>query len=208
YFYANMDDEVGTYTAHFGNEAISDGSSSMNVTDEGTDFTLEGVIYVTAAAAGRTWFLNPVYQAADGSVYAINGSGTSSSGDTSEGAAFWQTISAEYTVTQDGKTTTDSITAKIGIILMYVPERLRFIQFGSDGAVLTLEEYAPGTLPETIRPEADAAYLVVETYKTAFDGKTTVSRTLYERGAEYIDAYSAREDGICVKQATALDWGK
>lgn len=210
YFYARLTDEAGVYSAAYGDEAVADGHSYFSFTDEGDDVKLEGVIYVASpsSSAGMMHFFNPVYQAADGSVYAVAGSSISADANGSEGEAYSQTISATYTETVNGEVTTDSTSVKISISVMFAPTRIRVVQFGAQGGVLADDEYLPGTLPESIEPQRSAAYIVVETYKTAPDGTVIISRTLYEQDDESMETFHARADGICVKQLTALVWAE
>jgi len=213
YLYARMGDGQGSYFATYGDEAVADGHSYFNITDEGDDVKLEGVIYVDSSSAGMIHFFNPIYQAADGSIYAVAGSSISSDVNGGEGDAYSQAISATYTEsstyteTVNGKVVTDSTSVKITISIMFTPTRIRVVQFDAQGGVLASDEYLPGALPESIAPQKSAAYIVVETYKTAPDGIAIISRTLYEQDDESMETFHARADGICVKQFTALVWG-
>ncbi len=206
YFYAHVTDEQGSYTTAYGDEAVSGGQNAFAYTDEGESVNLEGTIYVAASLAGKTFYFNPVYQAADGSIYATTGNGFSSQGDHSEGELYAQTLSATYSETKNGVTTADSISIKLGIGVLYPPTRICVLQLDAESAVLSAELYAPGNLPESIAPAKGAAYIVVESYKTDAGGNEVVERKLYERGAESIETFYARDDGVCVRQFTALDW--
>jgi hypothetical protein len=208
YFYARMEDGQGSYSAAYGDEAVADGHNYFNFSDDGDDVKLEGVIYVDPSSAGMIHFFNPIYQAADGSIYAVAGSSISSDVNGSEGEAYSQTISSTYTETVNGKVVTDSTSVKITIGIMFTPTRIRVVQFDAQGGILAGDEYLPGALPESIAPQRSAAYIVVETYKTAPDGTVIVSRTLYEQDDESMETFHARADGICVKQFTALVWGE
>lgn len=207
YFYTRMRDGQSSYFASYGDEAVADGHSYFSYMDEGDDVKLEGVIYVDPSSAGMIYFFNPVYQAADGSIYAVAGSRISSDGYGSEGESCSQTISSTYTETVNGKAATDSTSVKITISIMFTPTRIRVVQFDAQGGVLAGDEYLPGALPESIAPQRSAAYIVVETYKTAPDGTVIIARALYEQDDESIETFHARADGICVKQFTALVWG-
>ncbi len=207
YFYTEMKDMSGSYTAVFGDEGISDGHNTIDVRDGGTSVTLDGIICIAInGAVTPTLYFNPVYQAPDGRVYATTGNGFSSSGDISEGGVYSQTLNSEYTETKDGVTTADSITVTISVKRVYKPLSVRVIQFDEDNTVLRTEEYEAGKLPETLTLEKGTAYLLAETKKRDANNGILVSRALYERGTESLDALYDRGDGICVKQSAALDW--
>lgn len=185
--------------------AVADGHTSYSQTDEGTSVTLEGTIYVSLNSGERTFYFNPVYQSADGRVYVTSGTGMSSSGD-AEGAVSSHTMESTHTVKEDGKAVTYRTSVKITIHPMNKPVKIVLLQMDDESSVLSRSEFEPGKLPEAIAPVAGAGYLVVETYKTDADGKEGVSRMLIAKGVESLDTFYCREDGICVKQWTALEW--
>jgi hypothetical protein len=207
YFFSTMSNEDGTYRAAGSDEAISDGHTAISVTDEGESITLDGTIYVVPTAGHGTYFMNPVYQSADGRVYAMSGSGVSfvESGS-AEGTACSQTLNATSTVTENGESKTYSISVKISFSVIYAPRRITLLQFGSDGDVLSRDEYLPGALPETISPEQGCSYIVLESHKTSPEAGEAVTRTLYQKNDETLESFYGREDGVCVKQFTALNW--
>lgn len=186
-------------------EAISDSRVSLNYGDEANSTTLEGTVYVSPGS-GHTYYFNPVYQSPDGRVYATNGSGIFVDGIQSEGAACSQTLNAGYTTTENGKTVTDSISVKISISTMYPPEKIMTLQMDANSAVVSRSEYKPGEMPETVTPEEDTEYFIVETYKTDGDGKALISRKLYGRDIEYLEDFICREDGVFVKQQRQIIW--
>ena len=205
YFYYTITDGDETYNTASGNEAISDGQTNISVTDEGESVTLDGTIYVAAASGNVTYYMNPVYQSADGRVYAMNGSGISFDGD-SEGVAGSQTMDATTTVMENGEKNTYSISVKTTISVMNPPRRVSVLQFDSDDAILSRDEYLPGSLPETITPKQGCSYIILETIKTSPKQGETVFRTLYQREDETLESFYLRDDGVCVKQSTALKW--
>lgn len=206
YFCSTMSNEDGSYSAASSDEAISDGHTAISVTDEGTDITLDGTIYVVPAGGHGTYYMNPVYQSADGRVYAMSGSGVSFiESDSAEGTACSQTITAESTVTENGESKTYSVSVKISLSVMYAPQHIYLLQYRSDGELLSREKYLPGALPEAISPGQGCSYIVLESHKISPKGEAVVTRSLYQENAS-LESYYCREDGVCVKQFTALNW--
>lgn len=206
YFCYTISNKNGTYSSVSGGEALSDGHTNISTTDNGEDISLDGTIFVSPTADHTTYYMNPVYQSTDGRIYAMSGSGISFSGDSSKGAVFSQTLDATTTVTENGEVNTNSISIKISISVMNPPQRISVLQFGSDGGIVSREEYLPGALPQKITPEQGCSYIVLEAYKTSPEQVESVTRTLYQADDNTLESFYCREDGICVKQYTALNW--
>jgi len=207
YFCPTISNEDGIYIAASSDGAISDGHTAISVTEEGESITLDGTIYVVPAAGRGTYYMNPVYQSADGRVYAMSGSGVSFvEGDSAEGTACSRTITAESTVTENGESKTYSVSVKISLSVMYAPQHIYLLQYRSDGELLSRERYLPGALPEAISPAQDCSYIVLEAHKISPKGEAVVTRSLYQENDASLESFYCREDGLCVKQFTALNW--
>lgn len=187
-------------------EAVSEGRVGLYYGDDEDKITLEGTIYLSPSRANHTCYINPVYQDAQGGVFAVSGSGFSTDGAGSEGTVFTQTLEETKTVTQNRVRKSRSVSVKISIAVMRVPERIVILQLDANSAVLSRREYAPGALPERLAPEAGAAFLIVETHKRGEPDKGAVARALYDSGETALETFYCREDGVCVKCRTQLDW--
>lgn len=188
-------------------EEISDGRVDVKQDDQGSSITMEGTIYVTPGHV-KAYFFNPVYQSSDGSVYAMTGHGISASGDSPEGTAYSQTLDAAYTTAENEKTKKDSISVKISVSVMNPPEKIVVLQMGADGSLVFRTEYNPGEMPEAIVPEKNTEYFIVETKKASNSGDGTISRKLYGKDADTLEAFYCRKDGICVKQRVQIKWSR
>lgn len=187
-------------------EGISDGHSSYIYGDEEESITLEGTIYGAIGRAENTFYINPVFQSADGSVYATAGSGYMMNGVEGEGAVYSTTLDETTTITEKGKTKSKSFSIKISLTMMYAPEKITIIQMNQDSNIVLQNEYTPGEVPESLTMEMDTAYLIVETYKRDYNGNLFVTRSLTDRSEEAIETYYRRDDGICVKEWTQVNW--
>jgi hypothetical protein len=205
YFSYEIIGESG-YFASKSDEAISDGHININTGDDTDSRTMEGTIYVTPAAMD-VFYVNPVYQSVDGSVYLTSGNGISVSGNArDESQRMTQTLDAAYTVTENGRTKTDDFSVSISVSVMLAPERIVVLQMDTTSNILSRTEYAPGALPEALKPEKNAAYLVVETHKRDMAGNRRVSREIYSDDKENMTTFYAREDGICIERETGIRW--
>lgn len=89
---------------------------------------------------------------------------------------------------------------------MFPPERIVVLQMDADSSILMRTEHVPGGLPGMLTPEPATEYIVVETYKKDPEGNDKISRRLYDNSDESLETFFCREDGICVRQWTQLEW--
>ncbi len=207
YFAATIPETAADYSSIGTNSggAVSDGHMGLHCSDEEDMLTLDGTIYVSQGQ-NSSYYVNPVYQSVDGSVYAVSGSGYLSSDDQGEGTVFTKTLEETTTVTENRKSKKESSSIKISLAVLYAPKEIVVLQMDADSAVLARESYDPGTLPDKLSPEPGTAYILVETHKRDSEGKIRVSRVLFDRSTESMQSFYARADGVCIKQWTALAW--
>ena len=199
----------GSYSITSADDAISDCHTSVHTSDWEDRISLEGTIYYSPSGTGSiTFFPNPVYQSPDGRIYAVTGTGITSYGDHGEGDLYSQTLEETVTITENGKTKTSHTSIKISFGAMFPPSRIVVRQMDEESRVISSAEYKPGELPETLEISKDTAYIMVETYKQGRDGKTVISRSLFDKDDETLETYYCRDDGICVKQHTSLKWNR
>jgi len=199
------EDEVG-FTASSSDEAICDGHVSIHESDDEEKTSLEGTIYVAMGQSATSRYINPVYQSADGSVYAITGKGIMLAGEQGEGSSFTQTLEETTTVTENGKRKTISFNIKISLNIMIPPEKIVIVQMDKNSNIISKTEYFPGKLPDTLTPEANVDYIIVESHKHDSENNPVTSRSIYDRRNQNLETFYCRDDGICVKQWTNLDW--
>jgi hypothetical protein len=193
-------EEENSYIATMSDPAISDGHTSISVGDDENKTSIDGTIFVTPSNKINTYYFNPVYQSADGSVYAVTGDGFTFSSDAySEGSAYSQTMENTTSITENGKTKKDSISIKISISVMFAPEKIILLQMGFDNVIVSRTEYKPDEMPNKLTLEAGTGYLIVETHKTDNTGNMKVFREIYNGDADSIETFFVRSDGVCVK---------
>lgn len=189
-------------------EGISDGHSAYNYGDEEDSTTLEGTIYFSPSSTDTIFYINPVFQSADGSVYATTGNGYKVDGMLGEGPSYSTTLSETTTITENGKSKASSISITISLTMMYTPEKVVLLQMDQNSTIVSRKEYSPGELPESISTESDTAYLIVENYKRDYEGNSVISRSIYDSNQETLETFYSRDDGVCVKEWTQINWEK
>ena len=196
-------DESGDYTRMQNDDVFCDGTSAVHVTDEGSSYEFSAALYVPNDRTYAVFYCNPIYQTADGRVYALTGQGMSLSGETGSTAAMTQTLTQTLTEAQKGETQTRSFECAIKVQLAARPERVTLFWMDAESGVLRREEYAAGTLPETLRAE-DAEFLLA--VETAVDG--TQRRAIYEpeQEAQSLETLFEGDKGFLQMQYTQLEW--
>jgi len=198
-------EERDSYIASMSDEAISGGFVYIHMGDDESRRTMEGTIYVSPSESLTAYYINPVFQSSDGSVYMTSGSGISFSGD-GVGVTMSQTMSAVYTVTEHGRTTTESFSITISVSTMHAPEIIIIMQMDADNAPVLRTEYEPDAMPEVITLEADTAFVIVESHSNSGIDNISIHREIYGRDSDGIETFYDRDDGILVKRWTAIAW--
>ena len=154
-------------------------------------YRMDAVVYGTRDS-DAVICMNPVYQTPDGEVYVLSDKPMSYDVATMDGCS--------ATISQTGE---DGCTATLTIRHVVLPENYVIIEMNEENQPLRQAEFAPGGLPETYVPGADAAYLILE----ARAGEDT-TRTVYSPGDESIamDTYRPGQYGLCIKGYTRIEW--
>lgn len=198
-----FDSETGDpYTAISADGGITGGKTNLSVRDNEETLSLEGAVYVAPSQNAAVYYVNPVYQIADGRVYAASGNGITLDADSVPGVSFSTTLSSSTQET--GKK--QSAAVALTFVVMLPPEEIVLIQMDEANRILSRTAFLPGQTPKIITPEAGAAYLIVETRSHYGSGAAAVSRRLVNEEESGFDSFYCREDGICASAWTELDW--
>lgn len=162
---------------------------------------IEGTIYVPVGAQECAFFLNPVYQDAEGKVYLVGGTGISTNELL---GSMWTNIVEERTETDsNGETVTHKQEAKITIQATEVPDRIAIVQMSGENVMLDRQEYAPEELPETLTPAEGCAYILVEEY-TGED----VKRSLIGPDNDHMGVFVKSDEIYCTSRGTTILWAE
>ena len=207
FFYATVPAMSGnkSYETIISDPAISDGHTSIFTSDDENRVSIDGTIYVAPMSTIHTYYFNPVYQSADGSVYVISGNAFSVNTEKySEGSVCSYTLDTTTTINENGKVKKGSISVKISVSVMFAPEKIIVLQMGSDNALVSRTEYKPDAMPKELKLETSTTYFIVETHKRDDKGNMIISREIYGRDVENIETFFVRTDGVCVKHWTRI----
>lgn len=188
-----FEDSSNNYTTIIMDEGISDVHQGIHVTDDGTMQALEGTIY-TAVAGEYNFCMNPVYQDAEGRVYAV------------QGDAYSGSTLGEMTLTLNESFTSDfesySFEVKVTFTGIAAPSEIEVLQMDENNQILKSETFSPGNVPTELTTEAGTAYIIVVTHSV--DG--TLTREIYSQGAEAFYTFRLTENSLCAKATTQIHW--
>ena len=206
-----MRDEEGEYYTSISGDGISDVHVGHHSKDTGEAVSLEGVIYVSATSKSvqqgdTVFYFNPVYQTPEGQVYLMSGSGLGSMSVSDEGASMSHNMNETVTIDTDGEEKTYGCDVTVEIRPIIAPERLVVVQMSAENAALQQTEYVPGQLPESLSPEKETSYLLVESWKRDGNGQWIVDRSVCQQGEERISVLYDRGDGICEEEFLDVPW--
>lgn len=134
------------------------------------------------------FYMNPVYQASDGSVYLTSGNGIAAN-STDPGVLMSTKLSEEYKTTINGEEKTGGGSVEISFETAYVPSLLRIIEMDGKGNVVKLAELEPKALPESYTPDGDTAYIIAESLSRGADGGEVAARSFIEPEGEHKDIF-------------------
>ena len=159
-----------------GGDEICDVTSSLSVGDAAERVALKGTLYALIGEyESAQFYVNPVYQTADGEIYTITGNSYSMSGEL--GGSSTVNLEEETTITENGVTKTYGGAVEITFeVLKYAPVNIHIQFMNEDLEIVDTKEYVAGEMPEQLELAEDAVCIVVETQWA--DG--SVSRELLE----------------------------
>lgn len=193
-------------------DGICDISSNLHESDDGRETSLSGTVYTVprASADGFAYYVNPVYQTADGKIYAVPGSGISTASASEEGETMSTSFSDQADTTEKGRARTEKSSVTIQFASMFEPVKITLVQMDKENKVIKQEDFIPGKLPEELSAEKDTTYFLIETEKRTPDGTTVIARSIYEHKdseeEDSMETFYAMDNGIVSKQSTQIIW--
>lgn len=166
---------------------------------------MEASVYVRAGSP-CSYYFNPVYQQADGTLYLLPGTGITS--DSLNGASWSQSIAQSRSESFGETEETESYRYTVHIISADVPVDTELIFMSRENQVLqSLSDGELNLLFQEDMPQleipADVSYLLL---RQAKDGNEEFTHTLFDRGTETLEYMVAAEDTCLHPRSLALVW--
>lgn len=205
-FCAYVSTDGSGYWTSSTDDRYSDGNMHLTDTEELERIEMEGTIYSSTLSGWKCFYVNPMYQTADGKIYVVSGSGNSFGGDVASGMSSSQTLTETKTTTINGETKTLEAEIKINFVFMDTPISVTVLQFDNENNVIAQDAYTADSIPMEIVPAKVSQYLVLEMTQKSLNGSECIERQLVQHTDDYAYTFSVREDGICVKQSIVVNW--
>lgn len=207
-FCAYIETDGEGYWTSSGDEGYADGHWHLTDTDELQRIEMEGTVYSSTISGWKCFYVNPMYQTADGKIYVVPGSGNSFGGDVTPGMSSSQTLTESKTTVVNGEKKTVEAEIKVTFTFMDPPASITVMQFDKENQAIAQDNYNVDGIPTEISPLKDAQYIIVETVGTASDGSEAIQRQLVQLEDDCAYAFAIREDGICVQRGITINWEK
>lgn len=184
--------------------AITHPQFTINGTNAGDNLTLSGTIYLTPQAAGQVFILNPIHQADNGDIYAVQGQGVSFTGDLVDGMSSAQTMQDNITVRRKGLVETLTSTVEVTFQCINTPTTLTIQQFNNAGSLLASETYSAEALPTSLTPLPNADYFVTISRRTTLDGSEQIIQELTPADKRTLSTFVSQENGLCINHSIEI----
>lgn len=194
YFAPYIEKEGESYTTFQTGEGLQGVHNKVNATDYGNAVELSATIYVPIDTVNVTedefcYYMNPVYQSSDGSVYLMAGGGYWTNLSDAPGIEMTTKLHESFTQTVNGVSTEMESSVEIECIAVYVPTSVTVIQMAADGVVLKVESFLPRELPEQYAVEEGCQYIIMETHAFDSEGEDVIERTAIAPDTEDQDIF-------------------
>ncbi|HIQ67252.1 MAG TPA: hypothetical protein IAB74_01915 [Candidatus Faecousia excrementigallinarum] len=177
---------------------MSDASYKYDTLENGQVLTIEATLYLTKEAGPQVYYLNPVYQGAEGEVYLKpDDFGTS----TSTEAIASENLTATTTIEQEEADVVNTTDITVNFIHVDLSQGLTVLEMDENHQILKTHTFTPGELPESLQPLAETAYILTEE-QTASD----THRAIYQKEDTYFTALYLMDDMVCAQAQCSLEW--
>lgn len=212
-FAPTITDEDGSYLTSMTDTPVNDVHFGSKSHDYGTGkndvqgIELEGTVYVPGEGGLVKFYMNPVYQSADGSVYLTAGQGLQYDAEMGGAASLLLTDEQTQSV-NGGESTAYTASVKMNFDAVAVPILLRVIEMDAGSSILKTTEIDPAELPDEYEPQTGAAYLLLETVTTGDEGAEVVTRSIAGPDDEErnITVFVPVDGGYLVKAVCQVLW--
>ena len=185
---------------------------NYNVTDDGETQEISATVYQVSGKSEHTQYVNPVFQKENGEIYAMAGNGYSNGVGGSEGNTMAATLSGETTTVENGKTKTEGCKVTVQFATMYKPVRTIIYQMNEANQILKQTAYKPSEVPDSLRVEADTAYILAEIRKEDTSGKMVTTRTILnlnsseDEETQYLETWYPLDNGLISKKDVEIEY--
>lgn len=195
---------LATYQIQNGEESyytssVGDGICDVHMKSGGENQGISGTIWMAKNSGEVIYYMNPIYQTADGRVYLVPGSGLHISSDVGGRAS--QKIEEKATTTENGETYSYTFSAEVFIDFVEPAQTVTIIQMNENDEEIKRETFQVDSLPKQLVPGDDIAYLIVSS-----QSGDSVTRQINQPGEDQIEVFVQLDKQICIKDYIFVEW--
>lgn len=91
---------------------------------------------------------------------------------------------------------------------MYPTEKVTILQMDKDSNILKKDEYKPEDVPNELKAESTADYIIVESTKTTYDKQMKIERTIFSKSDQTLWFFCKGDDKVLIKAYTTILWNQ
>lgn len=196
-------DEHGEYENLQTDDVFCHTRTALSYTDEEARHDFSSTLYAASkSGASCAFFVNPIFQTADGRVYAQGGTGVSTNTDDGSRASMSKTLSQTTQQAENGETTARTFHCEITMQLTPAPTGAEVFWMTAQDGILQRETYAPGQFPAALDAQEAEFLLVIEHFA---DGSST--QTVFNAASTTSPgALRAAEGNLLAYQTATVTW--
>ena len=173
---------------------------SVHQTDDGTSNEASATMYIDPRGGAQIYRVNPVYQQADGAIYALRGNGCQIDAD-GEGSKCTMKLESTAARTENGKRVEETGRVEISFETRFPTMEVRILEMNAEG-IAAMKTFAAESLPEAFAPGTGTEYLIVESKNE----NGVVSRQLIEKDGSTIKIQVSGEGSALNIREIRVDW--
>ncbi|MGI6249038.1 MAG: hypothetical protein ACOYJX_06510 [Acutalibacteraceae bacterium] len=206
--YRMMEVKIGDgdsgYKSLIVDEEISQVSIAKDLDDNGEKVAMRGTVNFLNERSDSVFYSNPVYQNAEGKVFALRGTGMTPEGVDGPGSSFRckSILTEEKNISDANEEKVREINIEINFSGMEKPKSFTLVQFDKNSKELMRTEFNHGNLPEQFTVQKGTEYIIVGT--ESISGSKQIET--YKKGDEYLSFLYPKEDGICIERKCETVW--
>lgn len=160
-------------------------------------------VYFTHKLKNKSFYLNPIYETEDGSVYVSSESGINLENTTDLGLVGNINQTSEFI-------SKDQVTYRfefyIHFYLMNTPVSYKILEMDQNHHIINSTEYKLNEIPQEYTPKENTQYITVEQSELDNTNKLVTSNSIYDKEKNQFYMFECDENYICTKKSVTINW--
>lgn len=196
-----------SYYASMTSEAVHTYHMDLKMSDSDETLALDGTILFEPNRSDVSFYINPVYQSADGRVYLTSGTGMGYSGHSGgEGEILSKTLDSAVEFTANGVTKTRRHSVKVRLEAVFATKSVSLIEMDGNHRIVAEHILSPKDLPNDMTLDQTTEYVIFEDHRLDEMKKPNVKRRILDRSDGSISVNTADTHGYMIGKPIRLTW--